>query len=226
MELCKIVESVVHSGVDVIQVRDQGAHSAAIHAAAMTVVNKAREWEQKRGNKIHVIYNMNSDQDLLGNESLLNVIKDRVPPKDLLDALGGVHFPERMIEYCEFVFEKSISPEKKLVGTSVHSVESALSALNCSISLDYLQVGTMFPTESHIGKIPEGVELIRDIKNHPALNSIPLIGVGGIQSTNAAQVLKAGASGIASIRSLLNPQEASTLRQLLNEFKTQHSASF
>ena len=85
-----------------------------------------------------------------------------------------------------------------LVGRSVHSVEGAGSAVDNGA--DFLVVGTMFATASHPGAEPAGPALLRQIAGRCEL---PLIGIGGITPGNVAEVMEAGASGVAVIRSVL-----------------------
>lgn len=93
-----------------------------------------------------------------------------------------------------------------IIGRSVHSVEGAVRAE--AAGADVLVVGTMFSTGSHPGVDPAGPSLMREISLRC---SIPLIGIGGINSINLAEVVTAGASGVAVIRSILaapDPREA------------------
>ena len=85
-----------------------------------------------------------------------------------------------------------------LVGRSVHSVQGAGSAVDDGA--DFLLVGTMFATASHPGAEPAGPALLREIAGRCEL---PLIGIGGITPGNVAEVMEAGASGVAVIRSVL-----------------------
>ena len=85
-----------------------------------------------------------------------------------------------------------------LIGRSVHSPDSAERAERDSAS--FLVVGTMFASRSHPGEEPEGPELMAQIAG---LCRLPLIGIGGITPDNAAQVIDAGASGVAVITNIL-----------------------
>ena len=102
---------------------------------------------------------------------------------------------------------RALLPGGTLVGRSVHSVEGAARAA-CD-GADFLVVGTMFATSSHPGAEPAGPGLMRDVADRCEL---PLIGIGGIDHYNLEQVMLAGASGVAVIRSILaadDPAEAS-----------------
>lgn len=72
----------------------------------------------------------------------------------------------------------------------------------------YLIMGTVFPSASHPGGGTIGAKTItaatKEVK-------IPVIGIGGITSQNASEVIKAGAAGVAVIGAIIgadNPFKA------------------
>jgi len=113
------------------------------------------------------------------------------------DRAIGVHLPETS-EPIEQV--RAVIGSDALIGKSVHSVHSAIIAQKEGV--DFLIAGTMFATNSHPGKLPEGPNLIRAMKDSGEV-SIPILGIGGITPDNARLVVDAGASGVAVIDSVL-----------------------
>jgi thiamine-phosphate pyrophosphorylase len=107
---------------------------------------------------------------------------------------------------------QTIGTRGMLIGRSVHSAQSASDAQNGGA--DLLVAGTIYPSQTHAGEAASGVSLIRDIVQRV---QVPMLGIGGITAANAAEVIAAGASGVAVIRELLaaNDPEAATraLRQ-------------
>ena len=104
------------------------------------------------------------------------------------------------------VAARRILPEGALIGRSVHSVDGASDAQ--AEGADFLVVGTMFASGSHPGAAPAGPDLMREVRKS---SRVPLIGIGGINRNNLAEVVAAGASGVAVIRSILgapDPQRA------------------
>ena len=99
---------------------------------------------------------------------------------------------------CPCPLPRALLPPGCLVGRSVHSADGAASAVDDGA--DFLVVGTMFATASHPGSEPAGPALLREIAGRCDL---PLIGIGGISAGNVAEVMQAGASGVAVIRSVL-----------------------
>ena len=107
----------------------------------------------------------------------------------------GVQLGEEALPVTE---ARKLLPNGALIGRSVHSVEGAVRAE--AAGADVLVVGTIFSTGSHPGVDPAGPGLMRETSFRC---SVPLIGIGGINSNNLAEVMTAGASGVAVIRSIL-----------------------
>jgi|SRR5579884_1345562 len=85
------------------------------------------------------------------------------------------------------------------LGVSVHSLAQARTAIEQGA--DFLIAGTIFASRSHPDRPAAGTELLRQIKQHAP--SLPILGIGGINATNAEQVMEAGADGIAVISAIL-----------------------
>ncbi len=107
----------------------------------------------------------------------------------------GIHLPERSMPVSE---ARQRSGRRIVVGRSVHSVEAARSA--AKEGADYLVAGTIFPSRSHPGMEAGGIESLRNIVSAVDL---PVIGIGGIGASNAAEVTGAGAVGVACISAIL-----------------------
>ena len=111
---------------------------------------------------------------------------------------------------------RQLLPSGALIGRSVHSVDGAAGAFTAGA--DFLVVGTMFATGSHPGGIPAGPGLMREVSRQC---SVPLFGIGGITAGNLGEVVNAGASGVAVIRSILSASDpqvaAAELKMALEE---------
>ena len=83
----------------------------------------------------------------------------------------------------------------RLVGGSVHSVESALRAER--EGADFVIFGPVYATASHPARTPAGVEGLALVC---AAVRIPVIAIGGIDERRAAECLATGAAGYAAIR--------------------------
>ncbi|GKW45776.1 thiamine phosphate synthase [Planococcus sp. NCCP-2050] len=87
----------------------------------------------------------------------------------------------------------------KLLGVSVHSLAEAKQAVESGA--DYVGMGPVFATSTKAdAKPPAGVAGIQTVKE--AYPNLPIVGIGGISSENAAAVWKAGALGVAVITAI------------------------
>jgi thiamine-phosphate pyrophosphorylase len=112
---------------------------------------------------------------------------------DVALAVGayGVHLPENDIPVGA---ARSLLGAERLVGRSVHSVAAAESA--ATEGADYVVFGPVYATRSHPSAEPVGVDALRAVC---AAVSIPVLAIGGVDGSRAAEVLGAGAAGYAGI---------------------------
>ena len=78
-----------------------------------------------------------------------------------------------------------------LFGTAVHSREQLEQAL--SFGVNYVVAGHIFETDCKKGVPPRGIPFLNSILS---ASNVPVYGIGGINETNEAQVMKAGAAGV------------------------------
>jgi thiamine-phosphate pyrophosphorylase len=105
----------------------------------------------------------------------------------------GVHLPSTGLAIPDL---KPHLPEGFILGMSTHSEHEARRAARAGAC--YILLGPVFPTPS---KISLGVPLgLRRFERICSSLSIPVIGLGGIRRHQIADVLDAGAAGIAGIR--------------------------
>ncbi len=138
----------------------------------------------------------------------LLIINDRVDVALAVDA-DGIHLPSNSLPACVV---KKLGGERLLVGRSVHSVEEAVAAENDGV--DYLMVGTIYGTASHPGRPPSGPGLIEEVK---ARVHTHIYAIGGINASNAGEVMSAGADGVAVIRSILGAPDPRTAAREIAE---------
>jgi len=120
---------------------------------------------------------------------------------DRLDiALGvdadGVHLGQTGIPVHAV---RKVAKDKFLIGCSTHSAREAMEAEE--EGADFITFGPLFHTPSKLkyGE-PVGLEALREVSKKI---TVPIFGIGGINSENIQDVLDAGASGIALIRGIL-----------------------
>ena len=123
----------------------------------------------------------------------LLVVNDRVDVAMLAGA-DGVQLGETALDVADV--RKLVGPDM-LIGRSVHSEVGAVDA-ECQ-GADFLVLGTVFETASHPDGRVGGLDLVREVTGAVG---IPVLGIGGITSANAASVMEAGASGAAVITAI------------------------
>jgi len=129
----------------------------------------------------------------------LFLINDRVDIALAVNA-DGVHLGQSDMP-CGAA--RKLLGEEKIIGITVHNLAEAVQAE--SIGADYLGVSPIFQTATKpdAGK-PAGISLIEEIR---AIVDIPLIAIGGIDHSNAIDVIRAGADGLCAISSVVAKED-------------------
>lgn len=122
------------------------------------------------------------------------IINDCVDVALAIDA-DGVHLGQDDLPVS---MARAILGPKKIIGLSTHCLEQVLAA--SSLPLDYLGVGPVFTTPTKPDAQPVGLELVSNASRQLKL---PFVAIGGIDETNVAQVLAAGAKNVAVIRAVV-----------------------
>lgn len=138
------------------------------------------------------------------------IINDRL---DVALAIGaeGLHLGQTDMRIAD---ARRLAPSL-IIGVSAESFDDALQAERDGA--DYIGISPVFatPTKTDTAE-PFGIEGIRTIRTHV---NIPLVGIGGINQTNAAEIIRAGADGIAVVSAIVSatsPQNAAAeLRALV-----------
>ncbi len=116
------------------------------------------------------------------------IVNDRVDLTLALD-LPGVHLGQRSLPPA---VARGLLGPRRVLGLSVHGLQEVEEGVDDT--LDYLILGTIFPTGSHPERAPGGLNRIRDVA---ALTRLPLVAIGGVTPRRVAEVLGAGAHGVA-----------------------------
>ncbi|WP_079418805.1 thiamine phosphate synthase [Thiomonas intermedia] len=106
-----------------------------------------------------------------------------------------------------------------LIGLSVESADQVRGAPGQSV--DYLGISPVFATPSKHDTAPAlGLDGLRTLR---ALTDLPLIAIGGIDLGNAAQVMAAGADGLAVVRALCAAPDPAEAARTLRQFTDPHA---
>jgi thiamine-phosphate pyrophosphorylase len=122
--------------------------------------------------------------------------------------LGHASVPARdVVRWCR----AGNAPADFLVGVSCHSLEGAQEAESAGASYTYF--GPIYETPSKIpfGK-PHGVEKLAQVAKAV---KIPVIAIGGVNESNAAECISGGAAGIAAIRMIQDAPNADVLKSVI-----------
>ena len=120
----------------------------------------------------------------------------------------GLHLPE-----AAPAIERP--PAQFLVGRSVHSPDAARRAE--SEGADYVIAGPVYATRSHPSAEPAGPALIAAVAG--AVRT-PILAIGGVTAERVAEVIRAGAAGVAVISAVLAaPSSGEAARDLRGALK-------
>jgi thiamine-phosphate pyrophosphorylase len=107
---------------------------------------------------------------------------------------------------------RQLLPIDKILGCSTPTLKEALQAE--SDGADYIAVGSIYPTSSKAGAIVAGLETLRQIRE---AITIPIVAIGGIDETNAAAAIEAGADSLAVISAVSGARDVEKAARNLAE---------
>ncbi len=124
------------------------------------------------------------------------IVNDRVDVALAANA-DGVHVGQEDMPAA--IARRLVGPGR-LVGVSVETIDQARQAQ--ADGADYIGASPIFSTPTKPDAAPPmGIEGLRELAR---LCQIPVIAIGGINRTNAAEVLQAGAAGIAVVSAIVS----------------------
>ncbi|HBU69227.1 MAG TPA: thiamine phosphate synthase [Elusimicrobia bacterium] len=177
---------ITDSGLSKAGILKDAAVAAECGAAAVQYRNKSADTGSLYTEALEL-------RKLCGNIPL--IINDRIDIALAVKA-DGVH-----IGQSDMPFEKAreILGKGRIIGLTVHSEAEAVLAEK--LGADYIGLSPIFSTATKpdAGK-PAGAELIRKVKN---LVKVPVVAIGGINLTNAREVVEAGADALCAISAVV-----------------------
>jgi thiamine-phosphate pyrophosphorylase len=158
-------------------------------------------------------------QKIVGPRGIPLIINDRL---DVALAVGaeGVHLGPKDIPYED---ARRILGHGAIVGISVENAAQAVKAEEWDV--DYLGVSPVFPTPTKTDTAAAwGLDGLRRMRKH---SRHVLVAIGGINDSNAGQVLDAGADGLAVVSAVcaaVDPEAAARrLRKVLDLHRAKRS---
>jgi thiamine-phosphate pyrophosphorylase len=132
-------------------------------------------------------------RELCARHDALFLVNDRIDLALAVDA-DGVHLGQEDLPVA--VARRLLGPER-LIGRSTHAIEQLRRAV--AEGCDYLGVGPVNATPTKPGREPVGLAYVAAAA---AEAPIPFFAIGGIDATNLAVVLAAGARRVAVVRAI------------------------
>jgi thiamine-phosphate pyrophosphorylase len=146
------------------------------------------QWRLKNAPRVDVVERGRAARSLCARHGVTFVVNDDVEAALMLGA-DGVHLG-RTDEGAERARDNGL-----LLGLSASSLEEARAA---DSEADYIGVGPIWDTPSKADADPAiGVEGLREICD---ATTTPVVAIGGIDASNAAECIRAGGVGVAVIR--------------------------
>jgi thiamine-phosphate pyrophosphorylase len=190
-ELMRRVALALEGGVDWVQLRDKSAPAATLFELGARLLRLSHE----RGARL--------------------AINDRLDVALALRA-DGIHLAGQSLPVAEAV---RLADQRLRVGRSVHALAEAQQAAAAGAA--YVTFGPVFPTRSHPGMPPRGLDELANIVR--ALD-VPVLAIGGITAENLPDVLATGCAGVAVISAILSDPDpaaaAARLRRVLDRRAT------
>ena len=169
----EIVQAAIDGGVDVVQLREKGMSARERYEIGMDLREMTRE------------------------ASVALLVNDRVDIAQAIDA-DGVHLGD---EDVPVEVARELLGGDAIVGRSVSFVEDARAAQRAGA--DYLGVGAIYATGSKDDIDDEEYAIGLDrLESIVGAVDIPVVGIGGVDASNADKVAAAGADGVAVITAI------------------------
>ncbi len=138
-------------------------------------------------------------KDLTKHYGVPFIINDRLDIALAVDA-DGLHVGQ---EDLPVEIARAILGPNKILGYSVSTVKEAV--FGQQAGADYLGAGPVYPTGSKLDAVsPIGIERLAEIKQSV---TIPVVGIGGISSSNIKEVKASGIDGISLISAILGSED-------------------
>lgn len=173
-EFFKTVEEALRGGVSLVQLREKDA-------PAREVIELAKKLK-----------------DLCHSYNVPLLVDDRVDIA-LAAELDGVHLGAEDMDVAD---ARRILGDDKIIGSTAKSVEWAIAEEKKGA--DYLGVGAIYDTTTHVKTTRTSVETLREI-NDKIL--IPTVAIGGLKLDNLDILKGSGASGISVVSAIMEAND-------------------
>ena len=154
-------------------------------------------------------------QQICSKYNVYFTVNNRTDIADISNS-DGVHLGQTDLPAF---YARKILGENKIVGISASGYDKVVEA--DKLPVDYIGCGAIFPTTTKPEVNVRGLEVLKKIRT--ANITKPIIAIGGIDKTNVADVIKAGADGVAVVRAVCGAQdikkEAQDIKEIILSIK-------
>ncbi len=174
------------------------ARVEAALAGGLTLV----QYRDKQTNDLDRLVMAQQMCQLCHHYGALFILNDRVDLALAVDA-DGVHLGQQDVSVA---LARRLLGSQRIVGRSTTNPAEMARAIQ--EGADYIGVGPVYETPTKAGKAAAGLEYVQHAAKHA---TIPWFAIGGIDSSNIHDVLKAGAPAVAIVRAIMeseNPTHA------------------
>jgi thiamine-phosphate pyrophosphorylase len=168
---------------------------------------------EKESSTLEFIEQALTVRNFLKDRGVPLIINDRVDIALAVEA-DGVHLGQTDMPLA---IAQKIIGDSMIIGISAESLKDAIEAEKGGA--DYLGVSPIYATPTKTDTAPPlGLEGLRAIREAVKL---PLVGIGGLNQDNAAEVIRSGGNGVAVVSAIVaagDPANAArSLRQIIDE---------
>ena len=183
----EIVEAAIEGGVDIVQLREKNRSANDRYRLGLELRERTEAAE------------------------IPLIINDRIDIAEAIDA-DGVHLGDDDLPIS--VARELLGPNA-ILGRSVSTPEAAREAERAGA--DYLGVGSVYGTtskETDSEQSEIGLDRVRAIRE---ATTLPFVGIGGVTPENAADVVSAGADGVAVISAITGAEDPENATRRLSD---------
>ncbi|MEA5569885.1 thiamine phosphate synthase [Calothrix sp. UHCC 0171] len=164
------------------------------------------QYRDKNADDSQRLENAKQLRELCHRYGALFIINDRVDLALAVDA-DGVHLGQQDMPIAT---ARQLLGPQRLIGCSTTNSDEMQRAI--TEGADYIGVGPVYETPTKEGKAAAGLEYVTYASQN---SSVPWFAIGGIDTSNINDVIDAGASRVAVVRSLMQAEQPTLVTQYL-----------
>ena len=208
-----LLRAALNGGVDIVQLREKELPRREVELAALTF--------RRLCDTYSALFVVNDDPDLARacNADGVHVGQDDMPVEEIRKILGpdvivglSTHTKEQIAAAGGGSGQADQGPRERGVLRTRATEDADMRRSGTSPSVDYISVGPIWETPTKAGRPAVGLDLIRHAAAHAPH---PFFAIGGIDPSNAAQVVDAGAQRMCVVRAIRDAENPTVVAEEL-----------